>query len=175
LVKPPDHLSRGDSQQGTDQPVNLRQQEDFTLEEMRKREQAAEYEAGEVYRKTLAYTERIRRGEAKAPRPEFEGDAKPLTSAALDLELLKEKSRKYIERNYPKREGDFTYDKTSSLSYADQRLADATNAFNQFRQERRSRTTRELTSFPQLEELRSELEEVYNIEITDDDVNNLAL
>ena len=175
MVKPPDHLSRGDSQQGTDQPVNLRQQEDFTLEEMRKREQAAEYEAGEVYRKTLAYTERIRRGEAKAPRPEFEGDAKPLTSAALDLELLKEKSRKYIERNYPKREGDFTYDKTSSLSYADQRLADATNAFNQFRQERRSRTTRELTSFPQLEELRSELEEVYNIEITDDDVNNLAL
>jgi len=175
LVKPPDHLSRGDSQQGADQPVNLRQQEDFTLEEMRKREQAAEYEAGEVYRKTVAYTERVRRGEARAPQPEFEGDAKPLTSTALNLELLKEKSRKYIEQNYPKREGDFTYDKTSSLSYADQRLQDATSALNQFTQERRSRNTKDLSSFPQLEELRNDLQEVYGIEVTDDDVNNLAI
>lgn len=175
MVKPPDRLSNGDLQQGKDQPVNLRQQEDYTLEQMRKREQAAAYETGEVYRKTLAYTERIRRGEAVPPRPEFEGDAKPLTETALNQELLREKSRKYIEQNYPKRKGDFTYDRRSSLSYADQRLQSAVEALDQFRNERRKLTTQDLSKFPDLEDLRKDLEDVYGIEVTDDDVNNLAI
>lgn len=175
MVKPPDHLSRGDLQQGDDQPVNLRQQEDFSLQQMRRREQAAAIDVGETYRQMIRRAERVERGEARA-LPSRVGR----TGAPTPAGRLRAQSREYLETYFPlETQGEFKFQArgdylNQSMSYSRARKDYASKLLEDFNKARRPRTERELDKFPILNELREVYEE-FGQELTTDDINNLAI
>lgn len=174
MVKPPDHLSRGDLQQGDDQPVNLRQQEDFSLQQMRRREQAAAVDVGETYRQMIRRAERVESGEARAfRRPGARGGPTPATR-------LRAQSREYLETYFPLETanefrppvgGNYL---SQQMSYAPARREYASKLLEDFNRSRRSRTEKDLSNFPYLDEIKKVYEE-FGEELTTDDINNLAM
>jgi len=185
LAKDPDHLTRSDLQQGSDEPVNLRQQEDYSLQQMERREQAAAIDVGETYRQIIRQAERIDKGDTRtevarglAPA----GGGRGLPSA---VDRLRPQSEEYLREVYPGRRPGFVYDASvpsdssifakPSLSYADARVAYANELLTRFQDERRPRSSRELSDYPYLSELRQEFEKSYGQKLSDDDINNLIM
>ena len=175
MVKPPDHLSRGDSQQGSDQPVNLRQQEDFSAEQLAKRELAAATEVGETYRQILRRAEREQRGETRTPS-NVRGRASISLREESAAERLRRQTEEYLKRtgqlkeeveeapSGPRRITQRTINVQSRADYASELL----DKFNQ------TREGQDLSKFPYLDELRKEAEK-YGTKLSDDDIENMVM
>lgn len=174
---PPNRQNRGGSQQGSDQPVNLRQQENFSSEQLAKREQAAATEVGETYRQILRQAERVQRGEAKIPRRVAGGLSGSVEKTPA--ERLREKTYDYLERTgqdayadvRQEVQGTAAWMRDAETNFAKGRVEYASELLDKFNQ---TREGQDLSKFPYLQELRREAEK-YGTKLSDDDINNLVL